>query len=147
MRIWRNFSDVPRRQAIGDAWLVDRGYAASKASRWQTNALSFQQRLPSNLICGYGGIGRRAWFRSMWGQLHAGSSPVIRTKKHQSCSKIDAFYVNILIEKTERTVTKDNFFTVLYFKIVSNFSQDLFLQFGLFLNQKQTILIYFYIEI
>ena len=30
-------------------------------------------------VCGYGGIGRRAWFRSMWGQLHAGSTPVIRT--------------------------------------------------------------------
>ena len=28
---------------------------------------------------GYGGIGRRAWFRSMWGQLHAGSTPVIPT--------------------------------------------------------------------
>ena len=30
-------------------------------------------------VCGYGGIGRRAWFRSMWGQLHAGSTPVIRS--------------------------------------------------------------------
>ena len=32
-------------------------------------------------VCGYGGIGRRAWFRSMWGQLHAGSTPVIRIKR------------------------------------------------------------------
>ena len=29
--------------------------------------------------CGYGGIGRRVWFRSICSQGHAGSSPVIRT--------------------------------------------------------------------
>ena len=30
-------------------------------------------------MCGCGGIGRRARFRSVWGRLHAGSTPVIRT--------------------------------------------------------------------
>ena len=32
-------------------------------------------------IRGYGGIGRRARFRSVWRRLHAGSTPVIRTKE------------------------------------------------------------------
>ena len=31
--------------------------------------------------CRYGGIGRRVWFRSIWMQVHAGSSPVTCTKK------------------------------------------------------------------
>src|ERR1700693_2504347 len=31
--------------------------------------------------CGYGGIGRRAWFRSMFSQGRGGSSPLIRTKR------------------------------------------------------------------
>ena len=35
-------------------------------------------------ICGYGGIGRRVRFRSVWAYVHAGSTPVIRTKKHTS---------------------------------------------------------------
>ncbi len=33
------------------------------------------------LICGYGGIGRRARFRFWSGQLGGGSSPLIRTRK------------------------------------------------------------------
>ena len=31
------------------------------------------------MSCGCGGIGRRAWFRSMWAQVHGGSSPFIRS--------------------------------------------------------------------
>ena len=34
-----------------------------------------------NIICRYGGIGRRVWFRSIWGQLLAGSTPVTCTKE------------------------------------------------------------------
>gem|GEM_PF-1921401 len=37
--------------------------------------------------CGYGGIGRRVWFRSICSQGHAGSSPVIRTKSKECLSK------------------------------------------------------------
>jgi hypothetical protein len=31
-------------------------------------------------MCGCGEIGRRVWFRSIWGQLLGGSSPFTRTK-------------------------------------------------------------------
>ena len=44
------------------------------------NAIS----LTSNLICGYGGIGRRVRFRFLWSQGCAGSSPVTRTRKNTS---------------------------------------------------------------
>lgn len=37
-----------------------------------------------NLICGYGGIGRRARFRFLWRQLCTGSSPATRTTSEQS---------------------------------------------------------------
>ena len=43
--------------------------------------------------CGYGGIGRRAWFRSMWKQFHAGSSPVIRTKNSPILSGCFVIYL------------------------------------------------------
>ena len=36
--------------------------------------------------CGRGGIGRRAWFRSMWGLPHEGSSPFARTIHMQKSS-------------------------------------------------------------
>jgi hypothetical protein len=39
----------------------------------------FQVEVSFKLICGCGGIGRRAWFRSMWPQGCGGSSPSIRT--------------------------------------------------------------------
>src|ERR1700724_3455050 len=40
---------------------------------------------PTN-ICGYGGIGRRAWFRSMFSQGSGGSSPLIRTSRTGGCN-------------------------------------------------------------
>src|SRR5437016_6154071 len=38
-------------------------------------------------MCGYGGIGRRAWFRSMYSQGCGGSSPLIRTIDFQCSNK------------------------------------------------------------
>ena len=43
--------------------------------------LGYSRRVKVESICRYGGIGRRAWFRSMWKQFHAGSSPVTCTKR------------------------------------------------------------------
>ena len=45
----------------------------------QTTMVRIHPRPPFFLFCGNGGIGRRVRFRSVWGQLHAGSSPVSRT--------------------------------------------------------------------
>ena len=50
----------------------------------QTTMVRIHPRPPFFLFCGNGGIGRRVRFRSVWGQLHAGSSPVSRTIKETS---------------------------------------------------------------
>ncbi len=53
---------------------------------WYCGATGYTVRLGQSepckiyqTLCGYGGIGRRVWFRSICSQEHAGSSPVIRT--------------------------------------------------------------------
>ena len=53
---------------------------------WYCGATGYTVRLGQSepckiyqTLCGYGGIGRRVWFRSICSQGHAGSSPVIRT--------------------------------------------------------------------
>ena len=43
-------------------------------------------------VCGCGGIGRRARFRFLWGQLREGSSPFTRTKKTRG-RKTSGFFV------------------------------------------------------
>ena len=59
-----------------------------------------------HLICGYGGIGRRAGFRCQSGFLGAGSSPVIRTKilVQKLCGD---FYIAILGFYVIIELTKD----------------------------------------
>ena len=61
-------------------------------------------------VCGYGGIGRRAWFRSMWGQLHAGSTPVIRMRLFflVASIQVDAFFFVFFMESSWRkTLSQD----------------------------------------
>ncbi len=62
---------------------------------WYCGATGYTVRLGQSepckiyqTLCGYGGIGRRVWFRSICSQEHAGSSPVIRTKVKSALAKV-----------------------------------------------------------
>ena len=44
-------------------------------------------------ICRYGGIGRRVWFRSIWGQPREGSSPFARTIRTERLRQ-GAFFIS-----------------------------------------------------
>ena len=66
----------------------------------QTTMVRIHPRPPFFLFCGNGGIGRRVRFRSVWGQLHAGSSPVSRTisSVHNGFNVMNTRFFMLLLE-------------------------------------------------
>src|SRR5205814_1375265 len=62
------------------------------------------ERIETHIQCGCGGTGRRAWFRSMWGQLRGGSSPLIRTKLPVYIAGLPSSRYRTGVERRQRVV-------------------------------------------